>query len=122
MPETSSVRTISERCDATRAAFSRIPRSERTLLVISGRCTLTATLVPSWRNARCTCAVEAAANGSGSKEAYSSSGGAPNSSMIATRTWSLGNDGTSSCRRASSSAMSAGRAEAWLETIWPILT
>ena len=66
--------------------------------------------------------MEAAANGSGSNEAYSSSGGAPSSSMIATRTWSLGNGGTSSCSFSSSAAMSTGSAEAWLETIWPILT
>ena len=116
------MRTISERRDATRAAFSRMPRSERILGTICGRWTLTATLVPSCRKARCTCAVEAAANGSGSKASNSSSGGAPSSSMIVTRTWSLGNGGTSSCSFSSSVAMSAGKVEAWLETIWPILT
>ena len=122
MPTTSSDRTVSDRLAATRAAFCRMPRSARIMRWMSGRCTLTATGVPSCRVARWTWAVEAAANGSGSKVAYSSSGGAPSSSMMRSRTWSLGNGGTASCSLASSVAMSTGSTDAWLDTIWPILT
>ena len=89
---------------------------------MSGRCTFTATSVPSCRVARWTWAVEAAANGSRSKVAYSSSGGAPSSSMMRSRTSSLGNGGTASCSLESSVAMSIGSIDAWLDTIWPILT
>ncbi len=65
---------------APRSAGCRGRRGSR--CVICGRCTLTATCVPSCSVARCTWAVEAAANGSGSNVAYSSSGGAPSSSMM----------------------------------------
>ena len=69
MPTRSSERAVSERCAATLAAVCMMPRSARIILVMLGRCTLTATGVPSCNVARWTWAVEAAAKASGSKEA-----------------------------------------------------
>ena len=83
-------------------------RSWRITGSIAGRTTLATTLVPSCRVAACTCATEAEAMGVDSKLANSSLTGLPRAvSIIATDSFS-GNGGTSSCSRASSSAMSSG--------------
>ncbi len=87
-----------------------------------GRWTLTATRVPSWRVARCTWAVEAAANGSFSNVANSSSGGLPSSLTMISRASSYGNGAASLCSFWSSESHSGGRASPRLATIWPIFT
>ncbi len=99
-----------------------MPRSARTCLSRLGRWTLTATFVPSCSTARCTCPSDAAASGFGSNSAYSSSGGAPSSAMITSRTCSYGKGGTSFCSLSSSVRHSSGSTLAWLETICPSLT
>ncbi len=69
MPTRSRARTDSDLVETTRAAFCKMPRSARIILEMLGRCTLTATAVPSCSVALCTWAVDAAANACGSKEA-----------------------------------------------------
>src|SRR5262249_6790534 len=62
--------------------FRRISRSSSTSPSAPGRRTLTTTSVPSWRVAACTCPIDAAANGSGSKAAKTSVVAAPSSLLI----------------------------------------
>ena len=70
------------RARRARPTNSRIARSSRTLSRMSGRRTLTATVSPVARStARCTCATDAAATGSGSKLANSASSGRPSSRL-----------------------------------------
>ena len=98
------------------------PRSALVLATIRGRWTLTATSVPSWSVARCTWAVDAAANGSCSIVANSSSGGLPSSSWIISRASSQGNGAASLWSFDSSSMSSGGSASPRLAIIWPIFT
>ena len=63
--------------------------------------TLTTTSSPVLRVARCTCAREAAAIGSRSKDAKSSSGVLPSSCLISAIARSTGKPGTSFCSRVS---------------------
>ncbi len=73
------MRATANRCSATLASCSMTPRSACVFAWIRGRWTLTATIVPSCSVARWTWAVDAAANGSCSKVAYSTSGSEPSS-------------------------------------------
>ena len=90
------------------------PRSARTFDWTSGRCTLTTTARPSFSVARWTWAREAAANGSGSIDPYSSSGSAPSSAGDDPAALSQGNGGTVLWSLSSSVRHSAGSASARL--------
>ena len=98
------------------------PRSALVLATICGRWTLTATSVPSWSVARWTWAVDAAANGSCSIVANSSSGGRPSSSWMTFRASSHGNGAASLWSLDSSSMTSGGSTSLRLAIIWPIFT
>ena len=93
------------------------PRSAFVLATIRGRWTLTATSVPSWSVARWTWAVEAAANGSWSIEAYRSSGGLPSSPWISWVASSQENGAASLWSLDSSVTQAAGRRSARLAAI-----
>ena len=86
MPRSPTLRAIAMRRSATDASSSMTPRSACVLAWIRGRWTLTATSVPSCSVAWWTCAVDAAAKGTGSNVANSSSGVEPSSfrTMITT--------------------------------------
>ena len=98
------------------------PRSACVLARIRGRWTFTATIVPSWRVAWWTWAVEAAANGTGSNVAYSSSGGEPNSLVTMATTSSYPNGAASLCSFDNSETQTAGRMSLRDAIIWPIFT
>ena len=72
-------------------------RSRPIAASIPGRSTLTATGSPSVVTAKCTCAIEAAATGSSSKLANSSTIGRPRSASTIARASSAGNGGSRSC-------------------------
>ena len=98
------------------------PRSALVLATICGRWTLTATTVPSWSVALWTWAVDAAANGTGSIVANSSSGSRPSSPRMTARASSHGNGAASLWSLDSSAMRSAGRTSPRLAIIWPIFT
>ena len=89
---------------------------------IPGRRTLTATSRPSRSTAKCTCAIEALATGTGSKLANTASIGSPNARSTIARATGAGNGGTRSCSLASSSAMSGGSRSRRVDSTWPNLT
>ena len=92
------------------------------MATIRGRWILTATSVPSASVARWTCAVEAAANGSCSIEAKTSSGSRPSSALITSTASSQGNGAASAWSRANSVVQSVGRRSWRAASIWPIFT
>ncbi len=91
-----------------------------------GRSTLTATSRPASRPprrvAKCTWAMEALATGTRSKWLNTSSTRRPKARSMVAMAISLGNGGTRSCRRASSSAMSGGSRSRRVDSTWPNFT
>mmetsp|Transcript_70664 Transcript_70664/g.165712 ORF Transcript_70664/g.165712 Transcript_70664/m.165712 type:complete len:259 (+) Transcript_70664:519-1295(+) len=65
-----------------RAAMKRNPKSALRTLSTPGFCTLTATRSPVWSTAECTCATEAEAKGSSSKDWNTSPKGRPRSASM----------------------------------------
>ncbi len=82
-------------------------RSRENATSMSGRRIFTATWRPSASVARCTCAMDAAAIGSASKVANSSSTGLPSSASTACRASAPSNGGSRSCNERRSSASSS---------------
>ena len=70
-------RAHAKRCSASRVKRSRMSESTTTCSAAPGRCTLITTAVPSFRVARCTWAIDAAAKGVSSKLPSTSSGSRP---------------------------------------------
>ena len=106
----------------TRATWRMTSMSSSIAASMPGRSTLTATSRPSFRIAKCTCAIDALATGAASKLAKIAPSGWPNAFSTIARATSSGNGGTRSCSRASSSAMSVGSRSRRVDSTWPNLT
>ncbi len=109
---------------APREAAPRTAAGPRSASICSrtlGRCTLTATSAPPWVLARCTCAIEALAAGTGSSQRKSSSTGRPRPRSISWRTSPTGMGVHASWRRDSSSIQWGGSMSGRVERSWPSL-
>ncbi len=78
----------------TRATWRISSTSSSIAASMPGRSTLTATSRPSFRTAKCTCAIDALATGSASKLAKIAPSGRPNAFSTIARATSAGNGGT----------------------------
>ena len=88
-----------------------------------GRSTLTATGVPSGSSAKCTCATDALATGTGvERSEHLVDRPAVRRASASPRPARYGNGGTRSCSFASSSAMSVGSRSRRVDSTWPNLT
>ncbi len=103
MPTTSYCLPVSVCFSRNRATSSSASRSLPTCTATSGRCTLTATGVPSRSVARCTCPSEAAARGFSSNVAKAFDSRTPRSASMIACTSGNGNGLTLSCSRVSAS-------------------
>jgi hypothetical protein len=97
-------------------------RSRSTTDRIPGRCTFTTTSAPDRSRAACTWATEAAASGSRSNQANTSSTCPPRSARSTCSTCGHGAGAARSCNRLSSSVNSGGRRSGRVDKIWPSLT
>eukprot|EP00966_Prymnesium_polylepis_P123351 2851913-Prymnesium_polylepis.1 len=86
-----------------------------------GRCTLSATAVPSWSVARYTCPSDAAATGASSTDAKHTCRGAFSSASTIANASAVGNGGTLSCSCVSSARYSAGSRSERDESACPAL-
>jgi hypothetical protein len=87
-----------------------------------GRCTFTTTRSPVFNTARCVWPIDAAASGSKSNDANSSSTVAPSSPSITSRISSAGTGRADDWRVASSVVSTSGRRSLRVDAIWPNFT
>ena len=92
-------------------------RSSRTRRATSGRCTFTTTVSPVSSVAAWTCAMDAAARGSRSKDENTASSGRPSSASTVVRTEAKDSAGTRSRRSLNSPTSSGGNSPSPPETI-----
>ena len=95
--------------DHARPSHARARRSSCTRRATDGRCTLTTTDSPVTSVAACTCAIDAAASGSGEKDAKTWSSGRPRSDSTMARTARNGSAGTWSRSFLNSPTSSSGK-------------
>ncbi len=104
------------------ASHESAAMSSRKSCATRGRCTLTTTSSPVMSRAACTCAIDAAAIGSSSKELNSSSSVPPRSTSTTARTSSNVSGGTRSRSCLNSVTISSGKSPSPPEMIWPSFT
>ena len=112
---------LARRSSVSRATKASASMSASIWSAASGRSSLTTTSDPSFQTAECTCAMLAAASGSGSIHWKSSSVRPFSWSSSAARTRSKGIFGQSACSLANSSASESGIRSRRVERICPIL-